>query len=291
MKRKDDGIDVEGRAPGFFLYPSDLERELRPLPVGAKACWTMMLLRMHFSKRRGYLEHETGKPFSADDIARLVGMSVSQVNRHLYEMEHTYGTFSRDEDGVIFNRRMVKDTAISQARKTAGKAGGNPVLLKQSKDLNKQNENLLKQESNQNEVWGSTRARSSSSSSFSPEGNTPPAPSTGNGNGKPHGPLTLPAVAGEIHSRHPAIRRDCSAATVEKKLAAILKHKHIPVAGADEYLAQINQNHEGACRSPDWRKEDGQFAKSLENWLAPTKERYDVKTESKSSRPPEHAIL
>lgn len=171
MKKKDDGVDVEGRAPGFFLYPSDLERELRPLPVGAQALWTRMFLQMHWAKRRGYLEHSTGEPFTADDIARMVGMPLASVNRHLAEMETKYGTFSRDERGVIFNRRMVRDTEISLKRKEAGRQGGNPVLVgnldKQNPDLDKQNENLDNQTSNQNGTRGSTRARSSSSTSIS----------------------------------------------------------------------------------------------------------------------------
>lgn len=171
MKRKDDGIDVEGRAPGFFLYPSDLERELRPLPVGAQALWTRMFLQMHWAHRRGYLEHVTGEPFTAEDIARMVGMPLSAVNRHLIEMETKYGTFSRDEHGVIFNRRMVRDTEISAKRKAAGSMGGNPVLVggldKQNPDLDKQNENLVNQMSNQNGFRGRTRARGSFSSSSS----------------------------------------------------------------------------------------------------------------------------
>jgi hypothetical protein len=150
-------------------------------------------------------------------------------------------------------------------------------LLKQNQDLDNQNSDLLNQSSKQNELWG-RRARDesfSSSSSTSPEGNTPPTPANGNGNGKPRGPLTLPSVAGEIFERHPKIRRDCSKAQVEKKLGAILKHKHIPVAQADEYLSRVNQNHAAACFSPTWQKDGGEFAKGLENWLAPTKERYE----------------
>jgi hypothetical protein len=42
------------------------------------------------------------------------------------------------------------------------------------------------------------------------------------------------------------------------------------------------------CASEDWRK-DG-FAKGLENWLAPTKERYDVEPPESAARPASTAM-
>ncbi len=163
-KKKNDGIDVEGRIPGFFLYPADLERELQPLPIGAQGVWIRMLLRMHWAPRRGYLEHPTGKAFTEEDISRMVGVSKAVISNMLYDMEYRYGTFSRDQNGVIFNRRMVRDTEISLKRKEAGSKGGNPVLVG---TLVKQNENLNNQDPNQNAIRGYTRARGSFSSSSS----------------------------------------------------------------------------------------------------------------------------
>ncbi len=96
---------------------------------------------MHWAPRRGYLEHSTGQPFSNEDIGRMLGMPRSVIDKTLYEMEHKYGTFSRDEMGVIFNRRMVRDTDISLKRKVAGSRGGNPKLLNQSQDLLNQDSN------------------------------------------------------------------------------------------------------------------------------------------------------
>jgi hypothetical protein len=84
--------------------------------------------------------------------------------------------------------------------------------------------------------------------------------------------------AGQIYARHPNGygRRDCSAAQVERKLVAILKHQRIPSPEQREYLAGIDRNHAAACASEAWQKEGGQYAKGLENWLAPTRGRYDV---------------
>lgn len=109
-----------------------------------------MLLQMHFSPRRGYLEHSSGQPYSTEDISRMIGIREKKVQNLLTEMEEKFGTFSRDENGVIFNRRMVRDTAISKIRKEAGSKGGNPALG----NLDNQNPpdvpNLDNQSSNQN---------------------------------------------------------------------------------------------------------------------------------------------
>lgn len=83
-------------------------------------------------------------------------------------------------------------------------------------------------------------------------------------------------AAAKIHTRHPQARRDCSAAAVEAKLRAIIK-RHCPKGSQTEKIDLLNQtdwNHAARCSSFDWQKDDGEFAKSLENWLAPTMDRY-----------------
>jgi len=163
LKRKRDGIDVAGRQPGFYLYPEDLERELRVLPLESQAIWIRMLLHMHWAPRRGYLEHASGAPFTSGDIARLLGIREKKLEIFLKEMHEKFGIFSRDENGVIFNRRMVRDTEISLKRKEAGSKGGNPTLLGLDNqnpdpppDLDKQNGNLLNHTVNQNSSKSAT---------------------------------------------------------------------------------------------------------------------------------------
>lgn len=176
LKKSNDSEEVAGKQPGFYLYPADLERELRPLPVTAQALWVRMLLQMHWAARRGYLEHPTGEPFSSSDIARMVGMPLVSVGKMLDAMENRYGTFSRDEHGVIFNRRMVRDTDISNKRKAAGRLGGNPNLVGNEVNQHpKQNENLVKQIPNQIPTPSSS---SSSSVSAKAKTNTQPRAKT-----------------------------------------------------------------------------------------------------------------
>ena len=94
----------------------------------------------------------------------------------------------------------------------------------------------------------------------------------------PPTPSKLEIVAGEIHQRHPHFRRDCGPVEVRKHLNAILQHgkknSSKPWPGDDLVLDFINRNHANWCNSPMWTKDDGEFAKGLSNWLAPTMGRY-----------------
>jgi hypothetical protein len=83
------------------------------------------------SSRRGYLEIGGTPIKDAGLLAKLVASDTAEVSRLLSELEAA-GIFSRDEHGVIFSRRIVKDTALSDAARTAGRRGGNPALLKRA---------------------------------------------------------------------------------------------------------------------------------------------------------------
>lgn len=121
MKRKDDGVDVGGKAPGFWFYPADYERDMALLPLEAQALWMRVLCRMHFAGRRGYLEHPTGESISPEELGRMVGLPTARTNKLLSELERC-GVFSREPNGTIYNRRMVRDTEISRVRRNAASA-------------------------------------------------------------------------------------------------------------------------------------------------------------------------
>ncbi len=121
MKRRDDGVDVQGKSPGFWFYPADYERDVQILSLLAQGLWIRMLSWMHFCEHRGYLELPTGDPMSPSDIAARVGKSEKDVARAIAEMSRI-GLFSKDERGCIFSRRMVKDTHITIVRKQAAAA-------------------------------------------------------------------------------------------------------------------------------------------------------------------------
>jgi hypothetical protein len=67
------------------------------------------------------MEHSSGAVFTNEELARLLGVTVKNVVKLLDEMRHV-GTFSHDDSGVIFSRRMVRDTELSETRRRAGMA-------------------------------------------------------------------------------------------------------------------------------------------------------------------------
>jgi hypothetical protein len=78
---------------------------------------------------RGYLK--TGRRL--DDpatLSRMVGAdSPEQVARLLVELE-TACVFSRDDEGTIFSRRMVREAHVSEVRSAAGAIGGQVAQAK-----------------------------------------------------------------------------------------------------------------------------------------------------------------
>lgn len=86
------------------------------------------------------------------------------------------------------------------------------------------------------------------------------------------GDLVLSA-AKRMAALHPQVRT-CSANQVRDSLRKILDK--LPKGERPAKLEWIERNHSDWCRTPQWKKDGGEFAKGLEGWLAPTKGRYDV---------------
>lgn len=118
------------RLPWMKFYPGDWLRDaaLRTCSIAARGLWVELLCVMHANAdRRGYLTLPTGLPMNSGHIARMVGISTQQADEYLAELEEA-GVFSRDESGVIFSRRMVRDDNTLRANKENGMRGGNPML-------------------------------------------------------------------------------------------------------------------------------------------------------------------
>lgn len=84
-------------------------------------------------------------------------------------------------------------------------------------------------------------------------------------------PIVMP-FAQRIHERHPK-NRNCSIAQINRHLTSIIRN-HCDRGRELETLEAIDRRHERMCLSIDWQKDGGQYAKGLENWLAPTKYRW-----------------
>lgn len=86
----------------------------------------------------------------------------------------------------------------------------------------------------------------------------------------------LERVAARLHSNHPRVRRDIGIGQISKLLRIILSRKKLKAVAAIAYLGELAERHEAWCKSEQWQRDGGTYAKSLENWLCASKERYDV---------------
>jgi len=112
------------KLPAFQFYPGDWMKDpaLRSVSLAARGLWIDMLCLMFEGDRRGYLQHATGKPVTAEQLARMTGSSPDEVSRLLQELDDS-GVFSSTDHGVIFSRRMTKDERIRKSRASGGKLG------------------------------------------------------------------------------------------------------------------------------------------------------------------------
>lgn len=85
----------------------------------------------------------TGKPIPTPKLARILGLSESELALHLDELEDA-GVFSRDSSGTIFCRRMVRDEERRKLLQAAAKRGGNPALTRRREVQEKQSIQTLK---------------------------------------------------------------------------------------------------------------------------------------------------
>lgn len=92
----------------------------------ARGLWREMLDIMHEGEPYGHMA-AGGESIELPELARLVGLEMSQVEGLLKELERRK-VFSRNEKGTIFCRRMVRDELKRRHHAEAGKMGGNPKL-------------------------------------------------------------------------------------------------------------------------------------------------------------------
>lgn len=116
------------KRPSFQFYPGDWlnDAALRACSVSARGLWMDLLCLMHQGSDYGYLK-VNHNPILPDNLARMLGATIEDVQGWLDELER-FGVFSRDEDGCILSRRMIRDENIRQSRAAGGSLGGNPAL-------------------------------------------------------------------------------------------------------------------------------------------------------------------
>lgn len=114
--------------PWMKFYPVNWRADprLRMCSLAARGLWIDLISYMHEGEPYGHLTIDGAKP-DINDIAALIGRPVAEVRRALDELESRQ-VFSRDEGGVIYSRRMVRDKARAEQDSKNGKGGGNPKL-------------------------------------------------------------------------------------------------------------------------------------------------------------------
>jgi len=117
-----------GKLPYIKLYIGDLKKEkaYTCLTMESRLVWLEMIFIMHDAVPRGYID------MTPEEISRAISVPKKIVTKCLAEMERV-GTFSKNEQGIIFNRRMVRETELSGIRAEAGKAGAFAANLPRQK--------------------------------------------------------------------------------------------------------------------------------------------------------------
>lgn len=123
------------RLPWAKFYFSDHQSDpgLRLCSLPARGLWMEMLCIMHASERRGFLLLN-GRAIEPRQLAKLVGESPDEVAEFVQELEAN-GVFSRDDEGVIFSRRMSRDHAFREQQRELGRLGGNPKITPKKKGV------------------------------------------------------------------------------------------------------------------------------------------------------------
>lgn len=115
------------------FYPSDwrAEKRLKLISRAARSLWIDMLGLM-FDEGTGRLEVE-GRPMTVKELALTLGDNPRTTKKLLAEIEDM-GVSSRDENGFICSRRIIRDFEKAEQDKSNGRKGGNPTLKTRGND-------------------------------------------------------------------------------------------------------------------------------------------------------------
>jgi hypothetical protein len=111
------------KRPSFQFYPADWRKDaaLQSCSLPAQGLWINLLCIAHECEPYGRLM-VNGRPMTAAQIGRLVGVAARDAERLLAELADA-GVSSTDEQGAIYSRRMVRDEDLRNRRGDGGKLG------------------------------------------------------------------------------------------------------------------------------------------------------------------------
>ena len=97
------------KLPAIMFYPGDwLSDEIAGCSLAAQGLWLRMMFLMHRSSRYGHLALPNGSAIPPTSVAAQCGISQEAYETLLLELD-SVGKISRNNEGVIFSRRMVRD--------------------------------------------------------------------------------------------------------------------------------------------------------------------------------------
>ena len=97
--------------------------ELRAMAPDVRALWMDMLCYMWESPEVGVMVAPNCKPYSREEIVRIVGLD-SRASGSWLELLIDSGVCGVRDDGAIYSRRMVRDADLREKRAEAGRKGG-----------------------------------------------------------------------------------------------------------------------------------------------------------------------
>lgn len=111
------------KRPAFQFYPADWRKDaaLQSCSLEARGLWIECMCIAHECEPYGHLVIN-GRPMTAPQIARLVGVSAKECDALLIEL--VAAGVAEMADDVLFSRRMVRDEALRNRRAEGGKEHG-----------------------------------------------------------------------------------------------------------------------------------------------------------------------
>lgn len=110
----------------FFWQDWETDHAVRLSSFAAQGLWMRMLCIAAAHDPIGYVA-VAGKGLDETGLALLTGRQESEIASLLGELERN-GVFSRDRQGRIYSRRMIRDARKAATARNNGKKGGNPSL-------------------------------------------------------------------------------------------------------------------------------------------------------------------
>ena len=131
--------------PHIQFYVGDWRKDLaiQSISYHHRGIWFELLMLMHCSEQRGRLVL-SGKPMTNASLARLLGLS-EQESLSAVEMLLSQGVASRDQNGAVICRRMVREEELRQKRREVGSKGGSKTAenREQTPDIDNGNDSGL----------------------------------------------------------------------------------------------------------------------------------------------------